>query len=116
MLPSINRSALIITAKQGFFNKLAEISGEEAMKEEKPESFDESTVYLIPVDLFDDEAVWEYLENNYMPILKCEIESWYNLPLEWAEKVTFKQFKSWFTISYQSMVHDTLDNELDYDD
>lgn len=116
MLPSINRSALIVTAKQGFFSKLADIYGEEAMEEENPGSFDQSTVYLIPDDLFDDEAVWEYLENSYMPILRCEIEGWYNLPSVWAEKVTFKQFKSWFTISYQSMVHDTLAEDLDYND
>jgi hypothetical protein len=113
----INRSAVIITAKQAFFDKIAELSGEEAMKEnELNEKMDASTVYLIPNDIPDQDSFWDYLKRNYIPILLAEFESWYNLSQDWTKRVTFKEFKSWFTISYQSMIFDILENGLEHED
>ncbi len=59
MISSINRSAVIITPKQLFFNMVANISGEQPDKAASPLTDDESTIYLLEESDLNDQNLKE---------------------------------------------------------
>ena len=89
---------------------LAPLMGGDRHEAEDSKTHDSFTVYLISSDFFGPDEVIEYLKKNYMPIFHNEIEGWITDPALWPEKVTWKQFQSWFKVCFHSMVFD-MDGE-----
>lgn len=115
MLPELNRSAVIITPTQTFFNHLAEKTNNEADKAVPSDHFDAATIYLVPHDLDDEESFWSYLETVYLQILEEEVEGWVISEQNWTGDVSFETFKTWFNINFQSMIFDTVSERLHYE-
>jgi hypothetical protein len=112
----LNRAAVIITPNQEFFNHLAEKKNIETIKAGTSDQNDESTVYLIPGDLQVEENYENYLETVYMRILEEEVDGWVTSEQEWVPEISYETFRSWFSISFQSMVFDTLSEEPEHED
>ena len=115
MISSINRSAVIITPKQTFFNMVANITGEQPDKSVPPFTTDESTIYLIEEANLDDLDLKERMESCYKNIFFEELEGWFTDKNRWPKDITWKEFISYFHISYQTMVIDTLDEDIKYE-
>jgi len=115
MLNSLNRSAVIITPKQSFLDMVAHISGEKPEKEASPLTEDESTIYLVEKADLDELTMEERLSDCYKDIFFEELEDWFADTSRWPEDVTWKEFEFWFNISFQSVVLDTVDVDIDYD-
>lgn len=115
MISSINRSAVIITPKQTFFDMVANITREKPDKAAQPLTSDESTIYLIEESEESELDLEERMKPCYKDIFFEELEGWFTDENRWPKKVTWKEFTSYFYISYQSMVVDTLDEEIEYE-
>lgn len=115
MLAHINRSAVVITPTQSFFNMIAKLSGEKPDKAVPPLTEDESTIYLIREADLDDLDLTERMADCYKEIFYEELEGWFTDTSKWPRDVTWKEFTEWFHISYQSMVVDTVGEEIEYD-
>jgi len=115
MISSINRSSVIITPKQSFFNMVANITGEQPDKAAPPLTDDESTIYLLEESDLNDQNLKERMKSCYKNIFFEELEGWFTDKNRWPKGITWKEFTSYFHISYQSMVIDTLDEEIEYE-
>lgn len=115
MLNSLNRSAVIITTKQFLFDMVAKISGEKPEKAVQPFTEDEFTIYLIEEADLDELTMEERLASSYKDIFFEELEGWFTDKSRWPEDITWKEFASWFHISFQSVVLDTVDEDIDYE-
>jgi len=115
MLKILNRTAVIITPKQAFYDMLAGIMGEEAEQASAPYTDDESTVYLIEETDLDEPATKERLKSCYIEICREEINGWFTDQSKWPTHITWKDFTTWFHISIQTMVFDTLDEDIEYE-
>ncbi len=115
MISSINRSAVIITPKQSFFNMVANITGEQSDKAAPPLTDDESTIYLLEESDLNEQNLKERMKSCYKNIFFEELEGWFTDKNRWPKDITWKEFTSYFHISYQSMVIDTLDEDIDYE-
>jgi hypothetical protein len=115
MINPINRNAVIITPKQTFFNMLAGIMGEEPEKAVPPFTDDESTIYLIEESDLNEPNIKERLSSCYKEIFFEELEGWFTDNSKWPKDVSWKEFTSYFHISYQSTVVDTLDEVIEYE-
>ncbi len=109
MVSEANRSAVIITPTQAFFNMVGDRLNEEPEKESKITVSDSSTVYLLPDDLFDDGEFNAFLKKNYIRIYECEMEGWIINRTLWGKEITWDQFKKFFSITIQSMVYDLVE-------
>lgn len=116
MFHEVNRSSVIITPTQDFFNMLSEIEKGPAISYEGIEAFDSSTVYLIPNEFFDEDEILKYLKDNYMTIYFCEVIGWYNNPELFPKKVTWNKFRELFSISIQTMVYDLSNEPPEHED
>ena len=115
MIKPINRSAVIITPKQTFFDVLAEIMGEQPEKAVPQYTDDESTIYLIEESDLNEPTIKERLAMSYKEIFFEELEGWCTDNSKWPKEVNWKDFTLYFHISYQSTVFDTLDEEIEFE-
>ncbi|MBN1696752.1 MAG: hypothetical protein JW881_04500 [Spirochaetales bacterium] len=114
MLTPLNRSAVIITPRQSFFDMIAKISGAKPEKAVAPLTEDESTIYLIQEADLNELDLKERMANSYKEIFFEELEGWFTDTSRWPKDVTWQEFTEWFHISYQSVILDTLDEEIEY--
>jgi hypothetical protein len=112
----VNRSAFIIAPKQAFFDMLAPYMEGQVYQSEEITVNDSSTVYLVSAEFFGIDEAMEYLHKNFRTIFEHEIEGWITDPDMWPKKVTWKQFKDWFFINFQSMVVDMEGDEPLYEE
>jgi hypothetical protein len=106
----------VIKPNQLFFDYLVAHTGQNSYNDLIPDGFDESIVYLIPDDLYSEEAVTDYLKTNYIDILSNEIEGWIISLHELIKDISFDLFLSMFEINFQSTIYDTLDDNIKCDD
>ncbi len=115
MIKTLNRNTVIITPKQSFFDMLECLSGEKMGKAPSPLDYDESTVYLLEETEMTEFNLKEDMEVCYKEIFLLEVEGWLLDDDRLPKDVSWEDFISYFTISYQSMVHDTAEVVIEYE-
>ena len=115
MLETLNRVAVIITPRQSFFDMIAGLSGDPPEKEAAPFTEDESTVYLLDADQADLPTMKERLAHCFREIFFEELEGWYTDTSKWPAAVTWQEFESYFHISFQSVVLDAGEMDIEYE-
>lgn len=115
MIETINRDALILFPKQPLYDWVNYVSPDYKMKCPKPLAHDEGEVYLIPEFDHPDETI-EFLKDYFIEVFEHQLFSWVTDERLWPEALTWELFNSWFHYSIQSMVLDTLDEEIEKDD
>lgn len=116
MITPLNRAAVIVTPTQAFLDMVAKLMGEEPEKAATPFAYDESTVYLIDESALDAPEARKRLASCFRDIFYEEINAWFTDDSKWPRNLTWKEFESYFHISFQSMVLDTLDEEIEYEE
>ncbi|MFB9057713.1 hypothetical protein ACFFU9_13275 [Mariniflexile ostreae] len=99
----IDRNAIVLKAKQPFFNWLNGLYPNEAQHS----YLDFSTnVYLVG-DEEDDLEKW--LKKKFDKLFIKELNQWHTNKKDWPQKRTFKMFKEWFEVNLSDMVYDLQD-------
>lgn len=96
----INRKAVIIKAKQPFFDWYNALYPEEDFYDVDKET---TTVYLMDIDIEDEE---KWLKKKFDTLFKLQLEDWHLNKKEWPQKRNYKLFKEWFQISISDMIYD----------
>ncbi len=108
----INRSVVIVKAKQPFVNWLAMMPSPEVISLEELNR--EPNAYLIPE--YDEEAEREgIMRNYYVKIFEQELWAWSRDENEWPVIRDYAAFKQWFQLEYAPLVFDLDDIELTED-
>ena len=101
----INRSALIVIAKQPFLDWLHNLP-EPIAKEITLEAINQDpTVYLMPEyeDIDEREGL---IRKGFRLIFEEELGTWCTDDCDWPEKRSYEVFSEWFQIDYFSVVQD----------
>ncbi|HBE02900.1 MAG TPA: hypothetical protein DC049_10570 [Spirochaetia bacterium] len=93
----------------------AKISGDQPDKAAQPFSNDESTVYLIKETGLYEPTIKERLASCFKDIFYEELAGWFTNKSKWPKSITWKEFESWFHISFQSVVLDTIDEDIEHE-
>jgi hypothetical protein len=109
MLPTLNRSAVIVTARQPFLEWLH--GADPTSLTLTLEDMKEPTIYLLP-DCEDDQDLVTHLRNYCETIFKSELESWYADPSTWPVDRDFRTFCRWFEYRTHTLVLDLCDGGL----
>lgn len=113
----INRAAVILKYKAPaikWVNDADPMDRDFTITEELINS--DRTVYLISeADAFDDRAVQDWIERNYMELFDTELEGWYTDLKLWPKSKTLKLFYEWFKVECHTVLIDTADDGI-YDD
>jgi hypothetical protein len=111
----VNRDVLILFPKQPLFDWANYIFPDEKMKCPKPMEHDEGDVFLIPEFTHPDDAI-EYVKENFIEFFEQELFDWTTDENLWPDNLTWELFENWFHYSIQSVVMDTLDEEIEKED
>lgn len=103
-LPSVNRSALMVEAAQGYLDWARQCPDCDADVIGNGIG-DEGTAYLIPEQAEDTPERW--LKRNYQSIFEHELWAWCTDPAYWPANRSFRTFKQFFVIRFSSVVVDT---------
>lgn len=115
MIRAINRSAVIIAPKQAFNDMIAALMDEKPEKEVAPLSEDESTIYLVETPDLYELTLKERMAPCYKDIFYEEVDGCFTDKTKWPKSISWKEFKNYFHISFQSLVFDTIDEEIQYE-
>lgn len=114
MFDTINRDVLIIFPKQPLIDWVNYIYPKDKMQCPKPMENDEGDIFLIPEFYHPDDAD-NYLKENYLNFFHHELNDWTTEESLWPENLTWELFEKWFHYSIQSVVMDTVDDEIEKD-
>ena len=98
----INRYAVTLTHQPAFHAFLKAKDADLLLDE------DEADIYLIP-ELETSELVDAWIEENYLQMLNAELEVFTDDFEEWSANVSLAEFKTFFGISFTSMVRDLVE-------
>ncbi|HEY4325637.1 MAG TPA: hypothetical protein VGN20_16695 [Mucilaginibacter sp.] len=103
---SINRSAIIVKAKQPFFDWM------NALDPENPvETPTDGTVYLVKF-ANNNNTVEKWLKRNFDKIFINELNDWWTDEDDWPQKRTYKLFTEWLDTEVQATVLDIEETEI----
>ena len=74
----------------------------------------EPTIYLVPECDSLDQAL-EYLGESIRGIFEEQLDGWYRAPQLWPVKRHLSTFRSWFEVSFHSMIVDLSDDVLEHE-
>ncbi|MBN2817337.1 MAG: hypothetical protein JXP36_00105 [Bacteroidales bacterium] len=111
MFNTINRDVLILFPKQPLFDWVNFIFPDDKMVCKKPMAHDEGDIFLIPEFDHPDYAI-EFLKDNFVDFFEHELFEWTTDENFWPDKLSWEMFENWFHYSIQSVVMDTLDDEI----
>lgn len=112
----INRSALILSPKQAFFDMLVNELNCEKIIARDGLADNSSHIFLTAAEIRSKEEALILIRKNFRIILEDEIEAWAGEPDEWPEEITWEQFQDFFSITFQSIVIDTAVEDSMYED
>jgi hypothetical protein len=115
MFDTISRDILILFPKKPLFDWANYIFPKDKLECSEPMAHDEGDIFLIPEFTNHNDAI-EYVKENFIEFFKQELFDWTSDESLWPEKLTWELFDSWFHYSIQSVVMDTLDEEIKKDD
>jgi hypothetical protein len=110
MFPDINRSAIILTPKQPFYDWLKSL---DASFSHSIDVIQEKEVILIP-DFEDDAEAEKWLKKNFDLLFTNALWGWYMDERMWVSNRTFEMFKAWFDYEIHLLVLDLSDDDLEY--
>ena len=111
---SINRSGLVIRAKEPFRNWILSLP-EQPVNLTLEEINEDNTLYLIP-EYEDDKDREKLLRKKYMEIF-CELlEDWCLDEAYWPKSRTIATFKKWFDVEFHSIVVDLVGNQIKHEE
>lgn len=111
----INRSVLIVHAKQPFLDWLNGLPDDENPPYTLEQINEDKQAYLLPDLEMIDEI--EPLLRDFCPLVfECELEGWWLDESDWPAQRDYETFCEWFDVSVHSMVHDLVDEPLVDDD
>lgn len=99
---NVKRTAMLLKAKQPFFDWLKSIDP----NDEPSELMKEGDVYLLP-DYEEVKEMENWLKKNFDDIFSDQLNKWYIDEELWPKNRTLKMFKEWFDYSLHTMVWDT---------
>lgn len=106
----INRTALMVKAREPFIGWLKEIDDSISLDEEMLEA----TIYLLAIKENDKETE-NWIKENFNRIFIKELEEWYLDESIWPQNRTYTMFREWFDVSFYSMVYDLEDSPVEKD-
>lgn len=109
MLPTLNRSAVIVTPKQPFLNWLH--SADPSSLTFTLEDVSEPTIYLVP-DCDDDQDLVAHVRNYCDTIFEDQLAGWYTEQASWPVDRDFETFCLWFEYRAYTLLLDLCDNPL----
>jgi hypothetical protein len=112
MLPTLNRSAVIVTPKQPFLDWLH--GADPTSLTVTLEELSEPTIYLLP-ECDDDQDLIAHVRNYCDTIFEEELDAWYQDQSTWPVYRDFKTFCVWFEYQAHTMLLDLCDRPLRYD-
>jgi hypothetical protein len=105
----VNRSVVIVKAKQSFVNWLAMLPDPASISLEELNR--EPNAYLLPE--CENEVEQEMLIRRYYPgIFEAELEGWWENEDDWPKIRDYQAFTQWFQIEFSSAVFDMTNDEL----
>ncbi len=115
MFDTINRNVLILFSKQPLFDWVNSIFPDNKKVYKQAMSHDAGSVFLIPEFDHPNEAI-EFIKENFVVFFEHELFGWITDEDLWPDNLSWEMFESWFYYSIQSVVMDTLDDEIMKDD
>lgn len=106
----VDRSSVLIQPKQPFLNWLLSVENDDLTLTLEQIRTDCNN-FLIPQFDAPEEAI-SYIDDIYLSIFKAELSSWYEDPELWPADMSLQAFWEMFDVSIQSMVIDTVEDEL----
>ena len=105
----INRSVVIVKAKEPFVNWLAMLPDPVAVSLEELNR--EPAAYLLPE--CENEVEQEVIIRRCSPgIFEAELEGWWENEDDWPKIRDYQAFKQWFQVEFSSAVFDMTDDML----
>ncbi len=105
---TINRIAILVYPKKPFIDWLKYVDPEVPLCDRVHDS---KTVYLLPEEVSED---WEkYLKKICTKIFENQLLAWFTDPSIWPQDRSWKVFKKWFAVEMQSIIFDTVDDEIE---
>ncbi len=115
MFKSINRDVLILSPKQPLIDWVNYIFPNDKLDCPKLMGHDEADLFLIPEFYHYDDAV-EFLKENFIVFFEQELFEWTTDETLWPKNLTWELFKEWFHYSIQSVIMDTLEEDIEKND
>lgn len=106
----INRTALMVKAREPFISWLKQIDDSISLDEDMLEP----TIYLLAVKENEKETE-TWIKDNFNRIFIKELEEWYLDESTWPQNRTYTMFREWFEVSLHSMVYDLEDYPVEKD-
>ena len=111
----LNRSALILRAKQPFLEWLWQLPDPVQPDLTLQRVNREPQVYLLPqYDMGDEQE--ELLRDHYEYLFASQLEGWWTDETDWPSNRDFKMFNTWFEAQFHSMIEDLVGYPLLDDD
>lgn len=111
----INRSALVVRAKQPFFDWLSVLSDLDEDSVTLASMNEDPTVYLLPE--FDVQSERdEILEEFFGHIFECELHAWWQDQMAWPVNRTISLFHEWFDAHWHTVIEDLNSGPIINDD
>jgi hypothetical protein len=112
MLPTLNRSVVMVTPKQPFLDWL--LSVDPASAEVAVEVVCKPVFYLLPA-CEDDAVLEEYVRDACKTIFEDQLDGWYRGRSRWPVVRNFNTFRLWFEYRADALVLDLGDELLRHD-
>lgn len=107
----INRTALIVRAKEPFLQWLKSLPDPPEHEMTLDSVNLESLVYLVP-EIADDGDEDRVIELAYKTIFENELGGWWTDPNDWPEIKNREQFNEWFEVALHSCIEDLVGEPL----
>jgi hypothetical protein len=113
-MDTINRSAIVVRPAQRFLDWLHRVDQTSAhlMLEDLQR---EPTIYLVP-ECDSEEQALEYLGETIRDIFEQQLDGWYRVPEVWPATRDLTTFKSWFEVTFHSIIVDLSDDVLEHEE
>jgi hypothetical protein len=112
MLPTLNRSAIIVAPKQPFLDWLHDADPTSLTL--TLEDVSDPTIYLLP-DCDDDRDLTAHVKKYCDTIFEAELDAWYRDQSTWPIDRDFKTFCVWFEYRTHDLLFDLCDRPLRHD-
>ena len=107
----INRSAIVVRAKQPFLNWLLDLPDPVSTDITLDEINNEPHIYLLPeYETIDQQD--ELLSGFYDIVFDAELNGWWTDETNWPAHRDFNLFKDWFSVEFHSIIEDIVDEPL----
>jgi len=113
LLSSINRFAVLLEPGEPYLTWAKVYPDPDPELTMEKLRLEGGSIYLIP-DTCDNPENW--LKRNFKALFEEELNAWCSAEHLWPARRTYKSFRSFFNISFHSMLFDTLKSPIEKDE